>query len=64
MAPAETIYARKKELTLDEIQEQLTRLNTLAVSNKRVYCLDATRETKEIAMDALKVFLDIFASKL
>ena len=64
MAPAETINARKKELTLDEIREQLTRLNTLAVSNKRVYCLDATRETKEIAMDALKVFLDIFASKL
>lgn len=63
-APAEVIYKRKQELTIDEINLQLEGFHKLSCLGKRVHFLDATKAPEEIAMDAIKIILDIFTTKI
>lgn len=63
-APAEIIYKRKQELTLEEISRQLVEFRRLSSLGKRYYRLDASQIPEQIADDAFKIMLDNFAEKL
>ena len=63
-APADVIYKRKQELTIDEINHQLEGFEKLSCLGDRVHFLDATKKPEEIAMDAIKIILDTFTTKL
>lgn len=63
-APADVIYKRKQELTIDEINHQLEGFEKLSYLGDRVHYLDATKKPEEIAMDAIKIILDTFTTKL
>lgn len=63
-APADVIYKRKQELTIDEINQQLEGFKQLSCLGQRVHLLDATQKPEEIAMDAMKIILDTFTTKL
>lgn len=61
---AETIYARKQELTIDEISRQLTEFCKLSLLGNRVHFLDASQTPDKIATDAINIVLNAFAKKL
>lgn len=61
---AETIYARKQELTIDEISRQLTEFCKLSLLDTRVHFLDASQTPDKIAADAINIVLNAFAKKL
>lgn len=61
---AETIYARKQELTIDEICRQLTEFGKLSKLGNQVHFLDASQTPDKIAADALNIVLNTFAEKL
>lgn len=61
---AETIYARKQELTIDEISRQLTEFCKLSLLGNRVHFLDASQTPDKIAADAINIVLNAFAKKL
>lgn len=63
-ADAETIYARKQELTKEEINRQLIDFKKLSKMGKRVHFLDATQPPEQIANDAIKIVLDTFTKQL
>lgn len=61
---ADTIYARKQELTKEEINRQLVEFRKLSQLGNRVHFLDAAKTPDEIANDAMKIVLDKFTIKL
>lgn len=61
---ADTIYARKQELTKEEINRQLIEFRKLSALGNRVHFLDASKTSDEIASDAMKIILDTFTKKL
>lgn len=61
---AETIYARKQELTKEEINRQLIEFRKLAKLGDRVHFLDASQIPDKIAREAMKIILDKFTYKL
>lgn len=63
-APADVIYARKQELDKKEIERQLMEFRKLSRLRNCVYMLDATHTPQEIAQEAVKVIIDIFARKI
>lgn len=63
-ADADTIYARKQELTKEEINRQLVEFRKLKKYGKNVFFLDATQSPEKIADDAMKIILDKFTVKL
>lgn len=63
-APAETIYHRKQELSIDEITHQLSGFQNFSCLGDGVYFLDATKKPEEMAMDAIKIMLDTFTTKI
>lgn len=63
-ADADTIYARKQELTKEEIERQLVEFRKLKKYGKNVFILDATKTPEKIAEDAMKIILDKFTVKL
>lgn len=60
----DVIYARKKELTKEEITRQLGVYRELAASNKRFYTINAEHLPEEMADEAVKIFLNKYARKL
>lgn len=54
---ARTIYDRKQELSVDEIEVILSRYRKIAECNKRYHLLDASLSPAEIVVDALKIFV-------
>lgn len=62
-APANTIYKRKQELEIDEIDRQLVEYRKLSRFGKRVHFLDATKMPEEIARDAAKIIIDNFTTR-
>ena len=64
LADAETIYKRKQELTIEEINRQLALLSKLAKSNKRFVVIDANKTPEEMVDDAVKVIIDKFTKRL
>lgn len=63
-ADAKTIYNRKKELTIEEIERQLKEFNRLADSHKRFIKLDASRIPSEIIKDAIQILINRYTFKV
>jgi thymidylate kinase len=63
-APPELIYARKQELTLKEIEEQLCDFDVLKETNSRFIILDASLPAADVVNDATKIIVDTFTQKL
>lgn len=64
LADAETIYKRKQELTIEEINRQLGELSKLAKSNKRFVIIDANKTPQEMVDDAMTTILNKFTKRL
>lgn len=62
---AKTIYSRKQELELDEIERQLKVYEEIAsFDKKRFYILDASKSPDEISDEALKILFDKYMNKI
>ena len=62
---ADIIIKRKQELTLLEIERQLTEFQNMANRwNSRFVVLDASKKPEEIAYDAMIAFCEKFCNKL
>lgn len=61
---ADTIYARKQELTREEIERQLAGFKKLSSLGSRVHLLDAAKRPDEIARNAMKIVADTFTRKI
>jgi thymidylate kinase len=64
LTDAQTIYKRKQELTIDEINRQLGEFSKLAKSHKRFIVIDASKLPEEMVEDAIKVIINNFTEKL
>jgi thymidylate kinase len=60
----DTIYHRKQELTREEIARQLVEFRRLSDLGESVHLLDASKTPDAIANDAIRVFMNAFATKL
>jgi thymidylate kinase len=63
-ASPEVIFERKQELTKEEITRQLRVYRELAGSHKRFHTIDAECTPKEMADEAVKIFLNQYTRKL
>lgn len=63
-ADAKTIYKRKQELTVEEINRQLGELTKLAKTDKRFVVIDANQSPDKMVDDAIKVILDRFTHQI
>ena len=63
-APADVIYSRKKELTLDEIQRQLEEFDKLSNMGDNFYKINANQTPEKMVLDAKKIILDKFCLKI
>lgn len=63
-APADVIYSRKKELTLDEIQRQLEEFDKLSNLGDNFYKINASQTPEKMVLDAKKIILDKFCLKI
>lgn len=61
---AQTIFNRKQELSLEEIERQLGEFSKLAKSHKRFHVLDASKTPEQIVNDAMKIIMNEFTEKL
>lgn len=64
LADAETIYKRKQELTIEEINRQLGEFSKLANSHKRFVEIDASKSPEEMVDEAIRVIIEKFTEKL
>lgn len=64
VADAQTIYSRKQELTLEEINRQLKELKKLSKTHKRFVVINANQSPEKMADNAMKVILDRFTTKI
>lgn len=63
-APADVIYSRKKELTLDEIQRQLDEFAKLRELGDSFYRVNANQMPGEMVQDAKRIILEKFCVKI
>ena len=64
LADAETIYKRKQELTIDEINRQLGEFSKLAKTHNRFVVTDASKSPADMVEDAIRVIINNFTEKL
>ena len=64
LTDAETIYKRKQELSIKEINRQLNEFTKLAATHERFVIIDASQSPQEMVKEASKVIIDKFTSKL
>jgi thymidylate kinase len=64
LTDAETIYQRKQELTIEEINRQLIEFSKLAKSDKRFVVIDAGQTPEEMIKQAIKVIVEKFTVKI
>ncbi|MFT4801430.1 MAG: thymidylate kinase [Flavobacteriaceae bacterium] len=64
LADAETIYKRKQELTIDEINRQLGEFSKLAKTHKRFVVINASKSPEDMVTEAMKVIINNFTEKL
>lgn len=64
LTDAVTIYSRKQELTIDEINRQLVEFTKLAKTHKRFIVIDASKSPEEMVDDAMKNIIENFTTKL
>lgn len=60
----ETIYERKQELSLEEINRQCSEYRKLAKKHKRFVEIDASEKPIKMAEDAIEQIINIFTDKL
>ncbi len=63
-ADADTIYQRKQELTLNEINRQLIVFRNLTNSNKRFHKIDANKSPEGVVDQAIEVVFNQFLNRL
>jgi len=64
LADAETIYKRKQELAIDEINRQLGEYSKLVQSNKRFAVIDASKSPEVIINEAMQVVIEKFNHRI
>lgn len=62
-APADVIYSRKKELTLEEIQRQLDEFAKLKELGDNFHIINANQTPEKMVQDARKIILERFCIK-
>jgi thymidylate kinase len=63
-ADADTIFARKQELSYEEIKRQLVEYRNLVKKNKRFITLDATKTPNELSEEALNLLINKYTREL
>lgn len=63
-APADVIYSRKQELTLDEIERQLAEFERLKKLGSNFVIINANQTSDKMVWDAKKIILDTFCKKV
>lgn len=63
-APAEVIYSRKQELTMDEIKRQLIEFEKLKTLGSNFVTINANQSPDKMVDDAKKIILDAFCKKV
>ena len=63
-ADVETVYARKKELPMEEIKRQNEEYKRLANTSDRFYLINANTSVEELADKALEILLSFYGEKL
>lgn len=64
LADAKTIYNRKQELTIEEIERQLLEFKKLAKTHSRFVVIDAAQTPEKMVEQAMKVILNRLTNKL
>lgn len=64
LTDAKIIYARKQELTINEINRQLLEFSKLTKSNKRFVVIDASQSPEKMVEQALKIIIERFTFKV
>lgn len=62
-ADSETIYKRKQELTIPEIERQLNAFSKLKIYNKNTVIIDANKSPAEMVEQAIEVIFESFFHK-
>lgn len=63
-APAEVIYKRKQELTIDEIERQLKEFEKLKSMGDNFFMIDANQSPEKMVQDARKIILSKFCKRI
>ena len=63
-APAEVIYSRKQELSIEEIHRQLDEFAKLKRVGKNFYTINANQAPTEMVQDAKGIILEKFCKKI
>jgi thymidylate kinase len=63
LADADTIYARKQELTREEINRQLGEFRKLAQTGRHFFIVDANKSPEEMIRQAIEIILNEFSEK-
>lgn len=63
-APADIIYERKQELTINEIKRQLVEFEKLKEVGNNFFMIDADQVPDKMVQDAKKIILDKFCRKI
>jgi thymidylate kinase len=64
LTDAETIYYRKQELTIDEINRQFKEYSKLASSHKRFVVLDSSQSPEKLVNEAISIIIKKFSTVL
>lgn len=64
VANAETIYARKQELEIEEIRRQLDNYKRISLEDKRIVILNAEESPNEIADKAVEILFSKYMKKI
>jgi thymidylate kinase len=64
LTDAKTIYNRKQELTVEEINRQLGEFEKLAKTNKRFVVIDASKSPQEMVDEAMTVIIERFTRRI
>ena len=63
-APAEVIYKRKQELTIDEITRQQREFERLMLMGDYFFMIDANQPPEKMVQDARKIILSKFCNRM
>jgi len=64
LTDAEIIYARKQELTIEEIKRQISEFTKLSKSHKRFIILDASKTPEKLVDEAMGIIIEKFTQKI
>ncbi|MFH5886174.1 hypothetical protein ACG2F4_17835 [Halalkalibaculum sp. DA3122] len=64
LTDAETVYERKQELSLEEIERQLKEFKKLADTNDRFIVMDASKPPEDLVEEATEIIIERFTKKV